>query len=398
MALDPRFEAAVRFVDAGDVAVLQALLMADPTLAHARAPEGEAPYEGYFARATLLHHVAGNPIRGKMPANVLEVVATLLEAGAEVDARCGADADGRATTLGLVASSAQAAIEGHAAGLIDALVEAGADVDAGGGANLWTALYHTVEFRGQRSVAKLLRQRGARVDLAFAAALGELETVEAFFSAGPEGGALSQEAYALFRPKGDRLDNPDREAVLAEAITWASLTGQSEAVVLLRDLGAPIDRLTPVAGQRVSPLHAAAWAGWEETAAVLLHLGADCNLRDPHHYATPAGWALHCKRPEVAKRLLADPGRLDLTTAIEFGFVARAAELWDAATDPNAAFGPAAPGALLRTAAVRGDAATVAFLLERGADPSLTNAEGRTALDHALAAGHDEVVRLLRAH
>ena len=41
---------------------------------------------------------------------------------------------------------------------------------------------------------------------------------------------------------------------------------------------------------------------------------------------------------------------------------------------------------------------TVELLLERGANPSLTNKDGLTALDFALEGGHEDVVALLEAH
>ena len=60
----PRFDEAVAALDAGDVERLRSLLAADPALVHART-NLEPPYH-YFTGATLLHHVAGNPDRGRL--------------------------------------------------------------------------------------------------------------------------------------------------------------------------------------------------------------------------------------------------------------------------------------------------------------------------------------------
>ncbi|MDO9708504.1 ankyrin repeat domain-containing protein [Paracraurococcus lichenis] len=53
------------------------------------------------------------------------------------------------------------------------------------------------------------------------------------------------------------------------------------------------------------------------------------------------------------------------------------------------------PTALMQAAAA-GDAAAVALLLERGADPASQDAAGRTAADHAGEAGHAEVAQGLK--
>lgn len=123
------------------------MLAANPDLVRARAETSEPPYNGYFHNAALLHHVAGNPIRGDLPANIVQITQTLLDAGADVGAECGGGPDqpdtGGGNTLGLVASGARAAEQGLSEGLIDTLIGAGADVNAGNGGCLMTALYHT---------------------------------------------------------------------------------------------------------------------------------------------------------------------------------------------------------------------------------------------------------------
>lgn len=52
----------------------------------------------------------------------------------------------------------------------------------------------------------------------------------------------------------------------------------------------------------------------------------------------------------------------------------------------------------LMSAAQNGDGPVLHLLLERGADPSLKDDEGRSAADHADRAGHDVIARRLQKH
>ena len=87
----PRFNEAVAALDFGDLERLRALISADRGLVHART-NLEPPYH-YFTAATLLHHLAGNPDRGRfeqklppLPRNTVELARALLDAGADVNA------------------------------------------------------------------------------------------------------------------------------------------------------------------------------------------------------------------------------------------------------------------------------------------------------------------------
>jgi ankyrin repeat protein len=51
----------------------------------------------------------------------------------------------------------------------------------------------------------------------------------------------------------------------------------------------------------------------------------------------------------------------------------------------------------LMIASSEGYAAAVQELLDRGADRSLKDREGRTARDHAATAGHEDIVKMLTA-
>jgi hypothetical protein len=83
MERDLRFRNAVAALDRGDLDGLGALLRANTFLRDYQARLGEWYDQGYFKGASLLHHVAGNPIRAPLPSNVLNVADLLLNHGAD---------------------------------------------------------------------------------------------------------------------------------------------------------------------------------------------------------------------------------------------------------------------------------------------------------------------------
>ena len=296
----PRFADALAAVDDGHVEELARFLAEEPELNRARSTSVEPPYDGYFHGATLLHHVAGNPVRGPLPERVLEVAACLLEAGADPDAGCGGGPTqpltAGASVLDLVVTGRQPHEAGVAEALIDLLLAHGARLDPDGG--MFGALYHTVEHRGQREVAELLHARGVRADLPTAAGLGRLDLVADFFE---DDGSLrpgSAEIWARTVRAGTALT--DAEALL-EGLICAAVNGRTEVVAHLLDRGAAIDGLRPWGPFPVTPLHGAAWAGWPETVTCLLERGADPTVREPTFDATPRGWARHADRPEAVE-------------------------------------------------------------------------------------------------
>src|SRR5262249_15480364 len=133
-------------VCAGDAVELRRLLRAHPGLVTARIQGTAVPYDGYFHQATLLHHVAGNPVPPAVPENVVEIARLLLAAGARVDARTlggpSQPTDPGWTALGLVVTCAEPIIGSRRDPLLDLLVAAGADVDDAGGLPLAGAIYY----------------------------------------------------------------------------------------------------------------------------------------------------------------------------------------------------------------------------------------------------------------
>ena len=297
----PRFADALVAMDGGDVAGLRDLLVAHPELVNARATSEEAPYDGYFHGATLLHHVAGNPVRRPLPANIVEVTRTLLDAGAEPDARCGGGpaqpGPAGGTTLGLVVTGAQAHIQGVTEGLLDLLIERGAALDREAG--MFGTLYHTVEHRGQREVARMLYDRGVEADLPTAAGLGNLDLVRSFLD--PDGRPVPGADRIWRHSRGGTPGTHDQ--VLGDALVAAAANGWPDVVAHLADLGAPMNELRPWGSFPITPLHAAAWAGWPDVVALLLDRGADPSVQEPTFEGTPLGWARHSDRERVVELL-----------------------------------------------------------------------------------------------
>src|SRR6201996_6247675 len=159
---DPIAIAAVQAIRTGDTASLSALLRANPGLANARIHGGRtallvaADWPGYYPDG---------------PATV----GLLIEAGADPNADTGGDRP--ETPLHWAASSDDADVAA-------ALIDGGADLERPGG-SIGTPLDNAIGY-GCWNVARLLAQRGARVDkLWHAAALGDMPRVEQLLAARP---------------------------------------------------------------------------------------------------------------------------------------------------------------------------------------------------------------------
>lgn len=179
-----RFESAVNAVVTGDVKTLERLLHDHPDLVHACSSRRH--------RATLLHYVGANGIeafRQRTPNNAVKITETLLKSGADVDSV--ADIYGKSATLGLVASSIHPWLAGVQLELLATLLRAGADIDGAPEERspLLSALHN-----GRPEAAEFLASRGARLDLEGAAGVGRLDLVKSFFN--PDG-SLKEPATAV---------------------------------------------------------------------------------------------------------------------------------------------------------------------------------------------------------
>jgi hypothetical protein len=259
---DPTFRCAVELLDAGEVAGLRAHLKQHPGLLRQR-----VVFEGgnYFRNPTLLEFIAENPVRhGTLPKNILEVTQVILDAGPEQASLNEA--------LVLVATGSVPRQCGVQRPLIELLCEYGADPNPAAEA---AALHFELQ-----SVDPLI-QRGARVTLPLAAALGQVDD---------------------FRRLLPAAGNRDRHLALASGAQY----GRVELVRMLLDAGEDPNRYNPVGGHsHITPLHQAALAGHDDLTRLLVERGARLDMKDILWNATPAAWARHAGHTAIEVYLIA---------------------------------------------------------------------------------------------
>jgi Ankyrin repeats (3 copies) len=261
------FHDAVQALDTGDLPRLEALLNDHPSLVRYRCRVGAMYEQGYFAGATLLYHVAGNPDRGPLPQNILDMARVLVSR----------DFDPKAAeyTIGLLLTSRRASEAGVALPLIDLLVKAGAKFDLDAPDILGMPLLNVAP-----ATAEALVRRGAKMDIRHAAGLGKIEAMKSMLA--------------------ETID----PAMLEEALAYACIRGQREAAALLSKHGARGDVLVTPGGQTPrTALHEAGNRGHVDIVKLLLASGANPSIVEPRWGGTPAGWAEHGGHPEAAAML-----------------------------------------------------------------------------------------------
>jgi len=250
------FRRAVELLDTGDAAGLRAHLNQHPNLIHQH-----VVFEGgnYFRNPTLLEFVAENPVRrGTLPANIVEVTKVILEAAPSQSAQN--------ETLMLVSTGGVARECRMQLPLIDLLCDYGADP---------SSAVKAAALHGELQAVNALIERGARMDLPVAAALGRIED--------------ARRSLAV-------ASSEDRHL----ALTLAADFGHVEIVRLLLDGGEDPNRYNPVGGHsHTTPLHQAAGRGHEEVVRLLVERGARLDLKDILWRATPADWARHAGKAEI---------------------------------------------------------------------------------------------------
>ena len=247
---DSAFRHAVDLLDAGDVVGLRAHLITHPGLARRRVLcEGG----NYFRSPSLLEFVAENPVRhGVLPANIAAIAGVILEAGVE---QAALDETLMLVSTGQVSRECRLQIP-----LIDLLCRHGADPDAA----LEAAVVH-----GEVEAAAELIACGARLTLPVTAGLGRHTE---FMRLLPS--ATSEERHL--------------------ALSVAADHGYHDIVKALLDAGEDPNRYNPVGGHaHTTPLHQAAWRGYENIVRLLVEEGACVDMRDILWSGTAAEWAAH---------------------------------------------------------------------------------------------------------
>jgi ankyrin repeat protein len=281
-----QFEAAVEAVVGGDIGVLNTLLGDNPELARTRSQRITSRGDPAVHGATLLHYIAANGVenfRQKSPPNAADIAKALLEAGAEADAV--ADMyGGKATTMGMLASSTPPFEAGTQVPLGEILIDYGAAVEPTG-TGAWTSPLLTALAFGFIDFARMLARRGARVDsLSAAAGLGLADTASDLLP-----GASAADRH--------------------RALALAAQLGHRDVVLVLLNAGEDPNRYNPEGNHaHCTPLHQAALAGHEGVVRLLVERGARLDLPDKIYDGTPRGWASHSGRKGIADYLRAQGG------------------------------------------------------------------------------------------
>ena len=218
---------AIEAISKGDTKALKRLLSQNSNLANTRID----------GQRTLLHVATDWP--GNFP-NSSESIATLVAAGADVDAKFSGQHS--ETPLHWAAST-------NDVRAIDVLLDNGANIEAGGSViGGGTAMSDAVAF-GQWKAARRLVERGARTTLWQAAALGLMDRVDDYFKAVPpptadevtnafwcacHGGQMPAAEYLLSRGADLNWVGYDKRSPLDAA----NRSGAAPLVQWLRDRGA----------------------------------------------------------------------------------------------------------------------------------------------------------------
>jgi len=260
------FETAADAIVSGDIDTLRRLLRDNPTLVRARSTREH--------NGTLLTYVSANGVEGyrqRTPKNIVAITQLLLEAGAEVDAEADVYGGG-CTPLGLTATSAHPRGAGVQLELMQLLLDHGARIeDPPTAGNRHSAVMSCIA-NGCPEAAGYFADRGARLDLECAAAIGRLAAVQSYFDAGGTltNGATSEQRNAALR--------------------WAAAGGYDDVVEYLLAHGADI---AAGDGDKQTPLHWAVMCASVDTMKLLIARGAPLEAHNVYG-GTPFGQALWC--------------------------------------------------------------------------------------------------------
>jgi hypothetical protein len=262
-----QFEAAVDAIVGGDIATLERLLRANPSLVRARSTRKH--------HSTLLHYVGSNGVEGfrqRTPKNIVNVAEVLLDAGADINATADMYGGG-SEALGLAATSIHPVTAGVQNELMALLLARGASVGGDKGPAAWSKLINGCHANGRPAAAEFLARRADGLDLEAAAGVGRLDIVETFFDA-----------------KGRLTPNATDKQVM-DGFTWACEYGRSDVAEFLLQRG--MDAAAKLKHHGQTGMHWAAYGGHADTVRVLLGHHAPVNVKDETFEGTPLGWALY---------------------------------------------------------------------------------------------------------
>lgn len=249
--------------------------------------------------------------------------------------------------------------------------------------------YETALLMGETRTADYLLAHGAK-----SSDLPDLDRLQAACMAGNLGLARD-----MLKAQPHLID--EIEPRRAEMLSDAALINNWPALETMIAIGFDISRK----GER-TPLHQAAFFGHLELLNNLIAAGADTKLRDPDFHAPPIGFALHTGKDEAAAIL--DTHQMDIFTAAARGNIDQlAARLSEDPARLEQRFSEVRTGAHnqfgtdwltpLVAAATNNRIDAVRWLLARGADATVDDGDGRTALDITKDHAGDDVIALMEA-
>jgi hypothetical protein len=292
--LDPSVQVIIAAARSGDLAKLQQTLDAEPAAANPKWVTGYAIPNPAPNDSIPLFCISEAAFRGTNRAgNEYAMTRALIAAGADPEAERG--------------QPLTAAVSFGAIDVVKALLDSGVRVDGVDGDGVPMA--YAMHF-GFSAIAELLAERGAQLDLRFAAGLGRLDLVKGWFNADgtlrPGAGALSDPYGYEWKARGAsplRCERT-RENILSQALCFTAIHGRLEAAEFLLSQGADINAIVPGLDSRATVLHQIATRkDGAPVARFLLARGANPGIRDEHHHATPADWARYFKNDDLASLL-----------------------------------------------------------------------------------------------
>jgi ankyrin repeat protein len=248
-----------------------------------------------------------------------------------------------------------------------------ADPEAYFGRSAHNALSWSLTVNANESAGALVRG-GIEPDFFCAAGMGDVHRVRAFFDSRGNLARNSSRTGSSRWVGGKKLPAPPPTARerISDALYFASRNGHPAVV---EELLAHDPDLSFRAFLSATSLHWAYFSGRREVVELLLRAGADPTLRDGEYNCTPRAFGI--------------------CVASSWGFPGIFARVLR--MDPAAVNILEGRGTPLHEAARAGNAPIVQALLAAGADPSIRDAEGQTALDLARAGGSDGIVEILQS-
>lgn len=264
------------------------------------------------------------------------------------------------------------AVEHDRPQLVRLLIERGAATDTRYGRSAHTPLSWAMTVGAFKSAGALLKA-GVKPDLFCAAGLNAVEAMEGFFD--DDGYAIVESSLtgsSRYAADGTLLPAPPTDPVelASDALYIASRNGRTEAVRFLLSKKVDVNFRAYMGG---TPLHWAHYNGSTDVIRLLRDAGADDALRDDVMKATPRAFGI-CV-----------PANWGLMTLLKRHL----------RTDPTLVNLMDGRGAPLHEAARGGQAGATRALLKAGADPSLVDRDGKTALRIAEEGKREDVVAIL---